>query len=42
MVIRGWEEGIVGMCVGEKRTLTIPASKAYGEYHLTQPFLHIE
>lgn len=29
-VIKGWEEGIKSMCLGEKRTLTIPASKAYG------------
>jgi FK506-binding protein 2 len=29
-VIRGWDEGLVGMCLNEKRTLTIPADKAYG------------
>ncbi|KAI0266749.1 hypothetical protein BC834DRAFT_111375 [Gloeopeniophorella convolvens] len=29
-VIDGWEKGLVGMCVGEKRTLTIPADMAYG------------
>ncbi|KAI0775777.1 hypothetical protein BD413DRAFT_470797 [Trametes elegans] len=29
-VISGWEEGLLGMCVGEKRILTIPPQKAYG------------
>lgn len=31
MVIKGWDEGLVGMCVGEIRQLTIPPSMGYGE-----------
>lgn len=26
----GWDVGLVGMCIGEKRTLTVPAVLAYG------------
>jgi FKBP-type peptidyl-prolyl cis-trans isomerase len=29
-VIAGWDEGLVGMKVGEKKTLTIPPEKGYG------------
>ncbi|CAL9733157.1 peptidyl-prolyl cis-trans isomerase Fpr2p [Monosporozyma unispora] len=29
-VIEGWDQGLVGMCVGEERTLRIPSKLAYG------------
>jgi len=30
-VIKGWEEGVVGMCIGETRQLIVPSDLAYGD-----------
>ena len=39
-VIPSFEKGLEGMCVGEKKTIRIPAADAYGEYqpHMLQKF----
>ncbi|KAL3418108.1 FKBP-type peptidyl-prolyl cis-trans isomerase [Phlyctema vagabunda] len=31
MVIKGWDENLIDMCIGDKRTLTIPPAFGYGE-----------
>ena len=33
MVIEGFEEGIIGMKSGEKKSVNIPKEKGYGEYN---------
>ncbi|PYI12644.1 hypothetical protein BO78DRAFT_331455 [Aspergillus sclerotiicarbonarius CBS 121057] len=30
-VIKGWDQGLVDMCIGEKRKLTIPPEYGYGD-----------
>jgi FKBP-type peptidyl-prolyl cis-trans isomerase 2 len=32
MVIKGFDDGVTGMAIGEKKTVVIPAAEAYGEH----------
>jgi peptidylprolyl isomerase len=32
MVIKGFDDGVTGMTIGEKKTVIIPAAEAYGEH----------
>jgi len=31
LALTGWDKGLVGMCIGEKRRLRIPSEMAYGK-----------
>ena len=33
MVIKGFDEGVTGMSVGDKKTISIPPEEAYGQRH---------
>lgn len=31
LMLRRWDQGLLDMCIGEKRTLTIPPEYGYGD-----------
>jgi FKBP-type peptidyl-prolyl cis-trans isomerase 2 len=35
-MIKGFDEGVIGMRVGEEKTITLPPEEAYGEYDETK------
>lgn len=41
MVIKGFDDGVTGMSIGDKKTIIIPAAEAYGE-HSTENTVSIE
>ena len=36
-VIKGWDEGLIGVKKGDKKTMTIPGDKAYGNQEIKGP-----
>lgn len=36
-VIAGWDEGLIGVKKGDKKTLNIPAAKGYGDQEIKDP-----
>jgi len=37
MMISGFDDAVLGMTIGEEKTVTIPAAEAYGETGVTDP-----